>query len=154
MNMRSDLLNEAVCPQVGWEWTYRNQGQLGILAFLFDLEAFSMILCSSLHYHLPHIKPRNLGCCVGPGQGRERTIPDLPSRLKLTPRTIQNDQELGSQPHWLVWMDCFLTLDLVAINCYKIYCSNSQILLRFLTLLGTLYLKLLLCFLLPSPPKL
>lgn len=59
--MRSSLLNEAVCPQVGWEWIHISQGRLGILSFLCDLGASSTLLCSSLHYHLPHIKPSNLG---------------------------------------------------------------------------------------------
>lgn len=134
MNMRSDLLNEAVCPQVGWEWTYRSQGHLGIWAFLFDLGVFSMLLCSSLHYHLPPIKPCNLGCCVSPVQSRGSSVPD-PAR----PST-QAGAEAQNYTKWLgtresATLAClngsFLTPDFIAINIYKIYNSSSQILLWF-----------------------
>lgn len=137
--MRSGLLNEAVCPQAGWRWTYISQGHLGISSHLFDLGAPSMLLCSSLHYHLPHIKPRNLGCLCQTRPEQGNTVPD-PAR----PST-QAGAEAQNYTKWpatresatlACWNGSVPTphpcpTDLTAINFCKIYSSSSLILLIF-----------------------
>lgn len=75
-NMRLSLLNEAVCPQVGWEWTHVSQGRLGIFVFSVWFRSIVPAPLHSLHRHLPHIKPNNLGCLLRPGQSRRRRVPD------------------------------------------------------------------------------
>lgn len=67
----------------------------GHLPSLCDLAAPSVLLCSSLHCHLPHIRPVSSAAGVSPGQRRRRGVPD-PARP--SPQAGAETQNLTNWP--------------------------------------------------------